>query len=145
MICRSDLVNLWNLRREEFAVMVVKHNYRTKSKQKYLGNKNEDYPRKIWSSLILWNCAHPKNASLTTEFVERKEGAFLHRFAWLEESEIGALQIEWNWLATEYEDNPNAHLIHYTLGTPCFRSYQTAPMSSDWHSVHQRSQQGMGD
>lgn len=144
MICRTDLVDLWALRREECAVMVVKHDYRTKSKQKYLGNKNEDYPRKNWSSLILWNCSHPKNASLTPEFIERKEGAFLHRFAWLEDSEIGALPIEWNWLATEYEDNPNAHLIHYTLGTPCFKNYHTAPMSGDWHSVQRRSQQGMG-
>jgi hypothetical protein len=27
--------------------------------EKYLGNKNEDYPRKNWSSLILWNCGIP--------------------------------------------------------------------------------------
>jgi hypothetical protein len=41
-------------------VQVVKHDYKTKFPRKYLGTEmesaNENYPRKNWSSLILWNC-----------------------------------------------------------------------------------------
>ena len=45
MICREDLKNLWDLRDDRYAVMVVKHDYQTKAHQKYLGNKNENYPK----------------------------------------------------------------------------------------------------
>jgi lipopolysaccharide biosynthesis glycosyltransferase len=143
MICQTDLAQLWALRSHDHAVMVVKHDYETKATRKYLGNKNENYPRKNWSSLILWNCSHPKNRILSPDFVMDKAGAFLHRFSWLEEEEIGALPKEWNWLTTEYEDNPEAHLLHFTLGTPCFRNYQSAPMADAWHRAHDRSKQGI--
>ena len=63
MICQADIKELWDLRDESKAVLVVKHDYKTKANKKYLGNKNENYPKKNWSSLILWNCSHPKNNS----------------------------------------------------------------------------------
>jgi lipopolysaccharide biosynthesis glycosyltransferase len=145
MICNDDIANLWKKRDETKAVMVVKHDYKTKQKQKYLGNKNEDYPRKNWSSLVLWNCAHPKNKILSPNFIENSSGAFLHRFSWLHDSEIGELGKEWNWLAIEYPDNPSAKLIHYTLGTPCFKEYSDSPMSEKWHESFLRAQDGVGD
>jgi lipopolysaccharide biosynthesis glycosyltransferase len=145
MICNDDIANLWEKRDETKAVMVVKHEYKTKQKQKYLGNKNEDYPRKNWSSLVLWNCAHPKNKILSPNFIANSSGAFLHRFSWLDDSEIGELGKEWNWLAIEYPDNPSAKLIHYTLGTPCFKEYSDSPMSERWHESFLRAQDGVGD
>jgi lipopolysaccharide biosynthesis glycosyltransferase len=144
MICKNDIAELWEQRDETKAVQVVKHNYQTKANKKYLGNKNENYPRKNWSSLVLWNCAHPKNKILTPEFVEQQQGSYLHRFSWLGDSEIGELEMGWNWLAIEYEDNPNAKLIHYTLGTPCWREYELTSMSDEWHQVFKRSQEGIG-
>lgn len=143
MICREDLKNLWGLRDESHAVMVVKHDYQTKAHQKYLGNKNENYPKKNWSSVILWNCAHPANKVLTPDFVMSKDGKFLHRFSWLDERQIGELPKEWNWLTTEYPDNYDAKLLHYTLGTPCFKDYKTCDMSDVWWSSFRRSQEGM--
>ena len=89
MILREDIVKLWELRDDSKAVMVVKHDYKTKMNEKYLGSKNEDYPRKNWSSVIMWNCSHPKNRVLTPEFVEQATGAQLHRFTWLDDSDIG--------------------------------------------------------
>jgi len=144
MICLDDVAKLWALRDETKAVQVVQHNYQTKALDKYLGNKNENYPRKNWSSLILWNCAHPKHKLLTPEFVMKQTGAFLHRFTWLEDAEVGALPKEWNWLTTEYEDNYQASLLHYTLGTPCFADYKNAEMSDVWHAAHERINDGMG-
>ncbi len=143
MICREDLKKLWNLRDDKYAVMVVKHDYTTKASQKYLGNKNENYPKKNWSSVILWNCAHPKNKVLVPEFVMSKDGKFLHRFSWLDDSEIGEIPKEWNWLTTEYDDNYEAKLLHYTLGTPCFRDYRDCDMANLWWEAHLRSQQGI--
>lgn len=133
MLVRDDITKLWELREEDKAVMVVKHKYETKLTTKYLGSKNENYPCKNWSSVILWNCEHPANKKLTPELIQDSTGAFLHRFTWLKENQIGQLPIEWNWLPDEYGANPGAKLCHYTLGTPCFHDFATTPMADEWH------------
>ena len=132
MVCLKDIKNLWDLRDNKFAVQVVKHDYKTKVKSKYWGNKNEDYPRKNWSSLILWNCNHESHKMLTPEFIQKQTGAFLHRFSWIKDEEIGEIEKEWNWLAMEYEEKKDINLIHYSIGTPCFEEYKDASLSSYW-------------
>jgi lipopolysaccharide biosynthesis glycosyltransferase len=143
MICQADIKDLWDLRDESKALLVVKHNYQTKSHHKYLGNVNENYPRKNWSSLILWNCGHPKHQILTPDFIANQTGKFLHRFSWLDDTDIGELSPEWNWLAIEYPENKNAKLIHYTLGTPCFKDYRNSEMSEIWYVTQKRILDGM--
>ena len=143
MICQSDIKELWDLRDESKAVLVVKHDYKTKAQKKYLGNINKDYPRKNWSSLILWNCAHPKHRILTPDFISHQAGKYLHRFSWLQDEDIGDLPKDWNWLAIEYPENRNAKLIHYTLGTPCFIEYWDSEMSDIWHGTQKRAVCGM--
>jgi len=142
MVCQADISELWSLRDETKAVQVVKHDYKTKAAKKYLGNQNEDYPKKNWSSLILWNCSHPENAILTPEFIQSQPGSYLHRFSWLGDDLIGELDAEWNWLAIEYPENPNAKLIHYTLGTPCFKNYADQSMSEAWKRSYLRANEG---
>ena len=143
MICQADIKELLDLRDDSKALQVVKHDYKTKAYQKYLGNINQDYPRKNWSSVILWNCAHPKHKILTPDFIANQTGKYLHRFSWLEDSEIGELPKEWNWLATEYPNNEQANIIHYTLGTPCFKDYRNTEMSDIWLKKHDRLNDGM--
>lgn len=144
MICLGDIAELWGLRDESKAVLVVKHDYKTKAHDKYLGNKNQDYPRKNWSSVILWNAGHPLNRCLTPEYVMTHPGSHLHRFAWLPDERVGELPRAWNWLTTEYPDNYGARLLHYTLGTPCFKDYAAADMADVWHSACKDVNQGMG-
>lgn len=134
MVLQDDIANLWNLRDDSKAVMVVKHDYKTKQPIKYLNAKNEDYPRKNWSSVILWNCNHPAHKILSPKIVQSSTGQYLHRFSWISDSDIGDLPIEWNWLADEYGVNTSAKLIHYTLGTPCFEEFKDSPMSNLWHT-----------
>ena len=143
MICQADIKELWDLRDESKAVLVVKHNYQTKQNIKYLGNMNENYPKKNWSSLILWNCGHPKHKILTPEFISNQSGKYLHRFSWLDEEDIGELPIEWNWLAIEYPINASAKIIHYTLGTPCFKNYKDTDMAEIWINTYKRALQGL--
>lgn len=133
MLLRDDITRLWELRDPSKAVMVVKHDYKTRMTEKYLRSKNENYPRKNWSSVVLWNCEHPANRALTAEFVQAATGSQLHRFTWLDDSLIGELPIEWNWLPDEFGVNPNAKLLHFTLGTPCFHEFATTPMADEWH------------
>jgi lipopolysaccharide biosynthesis glycosyltransferase len=144
MICQSDIKELWDLRDPSKALMVVKHDYQTKANIKYLGNKNENYPRKNWSSVILWNCSHPKHKILTPEFIQNQTGKYLHRFSWLNDDEIGEIPKEWNWLAIEYPENHNAKLIHYTLGTPCFKEYEKTDMADIWYKTFDRVKDGIG-
>jgi len=133
MIVRDDIYKLWNLKETDKDVMVVKHDYQTKMTEKYLGSKNENYPRKNWSSVILWNCASFPNKRLTPEYVQNATGAQLHRFQHIEDERIGELSPEWNWLPDEYGANPDAKLLHYTLGTPSFHEFATTPMGDEWH------------
>jgi lipopolysaccharide biosynthesis glycosyltransferase len=143
MVCQSDIKELWDLRDETKALQVVMHDYKTKFNQKYLGNTNENYPRKNWSSLILWNCSHPKHKVLTPDFISSQTGKYLHRFSWLDDEDIGKLPIDWNWLAIEYPNNPKAKIIHYTLGTPCFKDYRNTEMAVTWHEVQQKVNEGI--
>ena len=133
MIIRGDMVELWNLREVDKDVMVVKHDYQTCMPVKYLGAKNENYPRKNWSSVILWNCNSFPNRQLTPEFVQTSSGSFLHRFSWLDDDRIGDLPPEWNWLPDEYGPNAQAKLLHYTLGTPCFQEFADTPQGNERH------------
>jgi lipopolysaccharide biosynthesis glycosyltransferase len=133
MLLRDDVEKLWSLKDETKAVQVVKHDYKTRMTEKYLGSRNENYPRKNWSSVILWNCGHPANKVVTPEFVMNATGAEVHRFTWLSDDLIGSLPIEWNWLPDEFGPNLDAKLLHYTLGTPCFHEFATTSMADEWH------------
>lgn len=136
MILKEDIHRLYALHNDQKAVMVVKHDYKTKSSIKYLGSKNSNYPRKNWSSVILWNCAHPKNLTLTPTYIKNTSGEYIHRFCWLDDADIGSLPIEWNWLPDEHGVNTDAKLLHYTLGTPCFDECDSVPMAEDWHTEY---------
>lgn len=142
MICQADLKELIGMADPNKALMVVKHDYQTKASIKYLGNINENYPRKNWSSVILWNCSHPEHKILTPEFVSNQAGKFLHRFSWLDDNDIGELPVEWNWLACEYEKNADAKLIHYTLGTPCFKDFRDTDMAEIWYDYYESAKKG---
>lgn len=133
MVVLEDMANLYKLSSNNHAVQVVKHNYNTTRPIKYLGSKNENYPRKNWSSVMIWNCAHESNRVLIPEYIEKHAGAHLHRFAWLRDREIGDLPVEWNWLPDEFGSNTQAKLLHYTLGTPCFDEFSNGPQSESWH------------
>lgn len=137
MIVNGDIAELWEMRDPYMGVQVVKHDYQTKQTRKYLGNTNENYPRKNWSSVILWNCSFFPNRKLTPEYVQEATGAHLHRFEWLDNDRIGELPKVWNWLVGEYPETDNAKLLHYTLGTPCFSEYEACDNSKEWRQERQ--------
>jgi lipopolysaccharide biosynthesis glycosyltransferase len=133
MILLDDIKKLYDMADDRYAVMCVKHDYKTKYPIKYMGQVNLDYERKNWSSVMLINCGHPANKALTPQYVINATGKQLHRFEWLTDDLIGEIPIEWNWLPDEHGINPDAKLLHYTVGAPCFHDYATTPMSDVWH------------
>ena len=134
MIVQDDIYKLWQMRNSNYAAQVVQHDYKTRYPFKYLGARNEDYPRKNWSSVILWNCSHPANRILTPDMVSESTGSYLHRFSWLPDHLIGRLPIGWNHLVGELPPNPEAPLLHYTIGTPCFNNFRDFECADRWHA-----------
>ena len=131
----KDVSELYNMREEKYAVICVKHDYTPKNSIKMDGQKQVAYPRKNWSSCVLWNCNHQSNKVITPEAVNSESGAYLHRFQWLQDSEIGELPLEWNWLEGEYDkpEEPPA-VIHFTNGGPWFKECQNVEYADLWSS-----------
>lgn len=108
------------------AVHVVQHDYTPLQRTKMDNQEQHLYPRKNWSSLILFNCAHQSNLQLSADEVNNRSPSWLHRFSWLEDDEIGNLSKEWNWLVNWYHEPQDGHpkAIHYTEGGPWFNNYK---------------------
>ena len=147
MLALDDIQGLFDLSRPSFAVQVVKHTYKTRHPRKYIGtemeSENHDYPRKNWSSVILFDCGAEENRCLTPEYIASKSGSFLHRFAWLQDGDIGELPPEWNVLIDEMGSVPNelpyVKLAHFTLGIPAIEHYSKSSMASIWKATSERA------
>jgi hypothetical protein len=121
------------------ALYVVKHDYEPKNDIKYLNAIQYKYPRKNWSSVVLWDCSHPANNIVTPEFVNTSSALDLHRFTWLRDEDIGELDVKWNWLVGEYNNPPEDICnIHWTIGGPYFNEYKNAEFASDWFEENNR-------
>lgn len=146
MLCLGDIADLWDLKDKTKAVQVVKHEYQTKHQRKYVGTElesdNKDYPRKNWSSVVIWNCGHLEHFK-HRQLLRGDDGSILHRFAWLDDELIGELPKDWNWLADEYGPNDEAKLFHWTAGIPGFTHYQHAPHAQEWKAAARKVTRGM--
>jgi lipopolysaccharide biosynthesis glycosyltransferase len=143
MLMRADVAELFKIAHNnpDKAVHVVKHDYTPKSKIKFLGKTQYAYPRKNWSSVVLWNCEHPSNRKLSLSFVNNGTGAELHRFSWLQDSEIGELDVHWNWLVGEYDSRTavsKVNNVHWTIGGPYFNEYSNADFSEEWRAMESK-------
>ena len=136
MILKTDIKQLFDQADDEYAVMCVQHDYSPSATTKMDGQAQTIYPRKNWSSVMLFNCGHKSNAKLTQNLVNDPKitGAYLHRFSWLKDKEVGELSPEWNWLVGHYKEPKDGtpKLIHYTEGGPWFENYRNCDYHQDW-------------
>jgi hypothetical protein len=130
----GDIAGLVGYTKQPKAVYCVQHDYTPKETTKMDGAVQTTYPRKNWSSLMLFNCDHPAVRSLTPEVVNSQTGAFLHRMQWVGDGDIGSLPMEWNWLEgwneKPAEGTPKA--VHFTRGGPWFSSWQHVDYGELW-------------
>lgn len=133
---RADIRELWELRDDRYAVMVVQHDHKPQDDTKMDGAVQEHYARKNWSSLILWNCEHPDNQNLSPEVVSQATGGSLHAFNWTDNA--GDLPHGWNFLeGRECEkcaalEDKDIKVVHYTRGGPWFEGWQNVEYAKDW-------------
>lgn len=130
MYFRADPLELFQKYRDpKYAMYCVKHQYDPSEPIKMYGNPQTRYPKKNWSSVVLWNCAHPAHNNFTVDDVNTKPGTWLHNFMWVEEQDIGGLPEEWNWLDGHSSADINAKNVHFTRGGPWFRDLAWKPLT----------------
>jgi hypothetical protein len=130
----EDVSKLFDWFHHRYAVQCCKHNYRPTNKTKMDGASQHIYPRKNWSSLMMFNCEHPSNMILDPFMVNTHSGQYLHRFNWLMDYEIGSLPIEWNYLVNWYKHG-SAKALHFTEGGPWHENYKNCEYSDLWHKI----------
>jgi hypothetical protein len=133
MLCRTDIAGLEAeiARQPDKALLVCKHEYTPSPARKFLNQVQTIYPRKNWSSVMVMNNARCR--TLTPEYINTASGLDLHRLNWLkDEDEIGTLELEWNWLVTEYTYNADAKIAHFTRGGPWFPEYRDCDYAAEW-------------
>ena len=130
----DDVAKLFENLSEDKAIYCVQHDYTPNEKHKMDGQKQTIYPRKNWSSFIIYNCSHPSNLKLDVNLVNSETGSFLHQFKWLQDSEIGSLDERWNWLEgwTSKHNDQKPYAVHYTRGGPWFSEWQDVEFADEW-------------
>jgi hypothetical protein len=132
----GDIAGLGEFMKVPKAVYCVQHDYTPKETTKMDGAVQTSYPRKNWSSLMLFNCDHPSVRDLTPEVVNRETGAYLHRMQWVADEDIGSLPIEWNWLEgwNEKPEKGTPKAVHFTRGGPWFENWQNVDYGDLWRA-----------
>lgn len=100
-------------------VWVVKHpEYIPRRTKKMDGKTQASYPRKNWSSFMVFNLRHPTLRRLTPEYVNTALPRTLHRFEWVGGDAVGSIPGYWNHLVGEQTPRMLTPAgIHYTNGT----------------------------
>ena len=112
---------------DEHTVHVVKHPEFLIKAKKMKGKRNRSYPRKYWSSLMLFN--NPRCKELTVEYVNEAPAGALHELSWADS--IGDLPAQYNAMINYYKfKNPKA--IHFTDGGPWLNINDNSEYTAKW-------------
>tara|TARA_B100000809_G_scaffold242680_1_gene266984 strand:+ start:26 stop:733 length:708 start_codon:yes stop_codon:yes gene_type:complete len=136
MVFLIDAKEIFDQADDKYAVMCVQHDYNVTEGTKMDNQLQLPYPRKNWSSVVLFNCGHPSNKKLTKELINDPSttGKYLHRFSWLDDNVIGELHYSYNWLVGHYNETANVKpkVLHYTLGGPWFGNMRNCEYGDIW-------------
>lgn len=132
VMVRSDLAELFDSIDPTKAVSVVQHRFDPPEGVKMDGQAQTRYARKNWSSVCVFNADHPANRALTIDLVNTLPGRDLHRFCWLADDDIGALDPKWNWLVGHSDPAIDPSIVHFTDGVPSMAGYEDQPYAEEW-------------
>ena len=100
------------------AVACIKYPQYKHDETKFDGEVNIDYPKKLWSSMMVFNNGHEDCKKLTPEVVNTWTGKQLHQFEWTD----NISKIPEHYIFVEgydnHEEKYNYSGIHYTRGGP---------------------------
>lgn len=144
MLWLDDIGQLMRAADPTKAVMVVKQTHAPGNTTKMDDQPQSQYHRKNWSSVILWNCGHPSNTKLDFQMVNHAPGRDLHKFCWLDDSEIGELEPGWNFLVGHTKSTIKPRLMHFTDGGPWFAHMKNVPFAGWWLNEYNHMMQVRG-
>ena len=135
----GDIAPIQQYMDDSKAICCVQHDYQPKETTKMDGKPQTVYPRKNWSSFMLFNCDHPSTQKLTPAVVNSESGAYLHRFQWAADDEIGELPVAFNWLEGWHDkaETGDPRAVHFTRGGPWFPEWQDVDYAAQWKEQHQ--------
>lgn len=141
ILALGDIWRLFDSLDPRYALMCVQHDHRPANETKMDGRAQLGeidsrapgrYIRKNWSSVMAINCMHPANAALTLDMINTLPGRDLHRFCWLQDKHIGALDGEWNFLVGHSDPQISPSLVHYTDGGPWLPGFENVGFAAEW-------------
>jgi hypothetical protein len=138
VLVRAPLAELFACADDSKALLCVQHDYCPPEGVKMDGQAQQHYARKNWSSVMLINCGHPANAALTPELVNTVPGRDLHRFMWLEDRLIGAIDPAWNWIVGHSDPAVEPKIVHFSSGGPWFAGFEQVAYADEWRDELRR-------
>lgn len=115
MLCRGDIAEIAHLNLDAAAVAVVWH--------------EQVFER---PSVMVFD--NTRCSVLTPEYVDTKSHQ-LFDLAWTHRaSNIAALPPEWNHLVGYDAPNPDAKMVHFTKGVPCWPETSTCEFAAEWRA-----------
>jgi lipopolysaccharide biosynthesis glycosyltransferase len=134
---RHDIYTVMKYRDPKKALFCVKHDYKPTEETKMDGAVQHQYPRKNWSSFMLFNCEHPDTVHLRPRVVNTATGMYLHQMQWTDNENIGELPISFNYLEGWHtKDNcVDPIAVHFTRGGPWFDNWQDVEYADEWLAV----------
>jgi hypothetical protein len=130
VLARDDMSEVF--RQSTHPVMCVKHVAQPVAVSKMDGRAQTYYPRKLWSSLMLFQCRHQAMRRLTPLEVNTWRGLDLHQMEWAADDEIGALDPSWNYIPGLTQGVTEPRLVHFTEGGPWHRGYEYVEYADEW-------------
>lgn len=139
VFCDSDFLwqrNIYSLiayADSSLSVSCVHHEYtECPNKLKMDGFKQEWYPRKNWSSLMLFDCEHKHCKKLTPEVISTESPKYLHRMEWTQDDCIGRIPHSYNYLVGYYNTHKRPAAYHFTDGGPWHKETANCDEGEKW-------------
>ena len=90
------------------------------------------------SSVMLFNNQHPKNRTLTPEYIQNTDEN-LHGLCWLGDAEVGDMDNKWNQLVGYQRCQGMDGNLHFTMGVPAFPETSTSEFGQIWTDCAKRA------
>jgi len=136
ILCRRSITELFEQASPAYAVMCVWHPPLLAEGAKKDGTAFQlAYPRKNWSSVMLFNCGHAANRQLDLDLLNTWPGRDLHAFKWLADEQVGNLDPSWNYLVNVNPPQASPSIVHFTEGVPLLRNHLYDPYAEEWYAA----------
>ena len=132
---KCDPAELLDFTHDTYDVWCVQHPTFLSPSIKMNNKVNLSYPRKYWSSLMLFN--NNRCNKLNLEYVNHAPAGALHEMEWAES--IGDIPAEYNAMVNYY-DFKSAKAVHFTDGGPWHNIHDNILYSNEWKQIYKKLQ-----